>query len=152
MDKKSLKEPKNVYHKESILFGRLIMQLQRLERHPRTFGEAGPLTPSEIHTIDAIGCDEGILMGQLADRLGVTKGAVTQIVTRLEAKGLVKRASHPEDFRSIVVSLSEQGKSAYRCHEELHINIYNQVINQLDRQEIEVFERILEKLNRIFES
>lgn len=60
--------------------GRLIIQLQRLERNPRTFGEAGPLTPSEIHTIDAIGCGNGILMSELATRLGVTKGAVHKLL------------------------------------------------------------------------
>jgi len=53
----------------------LIMQLQRLEKSPNAFGEAGPLTPSEIHTIDAIGLDEGVLMSELANRLNITKGA-----------------------------------------------------------------------------
>ncbi len=138
------------HHKESILFGRLIMQIQRLERQPRCFGEAGPLTPSEIHTIDAIGCGEGVLMGQLAERLGVTKGAVTQIVKRLEAKGLVQRAPHPEDYRSIIVSLCEKGKIAYRQHETLHVNFYNQLKAGLEQQELAILERLLEKLNRVF--
>lgn len=129
--------------------GRLIMQLQRLERNPRTFGEAGPLTPSEIHTIDAIGCGEGILMSELAARLGVTKGAVTQIVKRLEDKDFVKRSPHPEDSRSILVSLKVKGKIAFQAHEEVHHGFYRQLRDQLSQKEIEVFEIALKKLNEI---
>ncbi|WP_205093782.1 MarR family winged helix-turn-helix transcriptional regulator [Thalassobacillus pellis] len=127
------------------------MQLQQLERHPRTFGEAGALTPSEIHTIDAIGLEHGILMSELADRLGVTKGAITQIVTRKKMKELVKRTPHPTDSRAVLVSLTEKGKDAYRAHETLHQHFYQQLRSQLDPKEIEIFERCIEKLNTFLE-
>ncbi|WP_289317018.1 MarR family transcriptional regulator [Peribacillus sp. NJ4] len=131
--------------------GRLFMQLQRLERHPRTFGDAGPLTPSEIHTIDAIGYDGGILMSELATRLSVTKGAVTQIIGRLESKELVKRSPHPDDSRAVIISLTEKGKSAYRVHEELHLNFYKELSAQLDQKEIEIFEKCIQKLNEFLQ-
>jgi DNA-binding MarR family transcriptional regulator len=127
--------------------GRLIMQLKRLERHPRTFGKAGSLTPSEIHTIEAIGFDGSVLMSELAARLGVTKGAVTQLIARLESKELVTRTSHPHDSRGIVISLTEKGKDAFTAHEEVHDRFYNQLRAQLSEQEIEVFENCIEKLN-----
>ncbi|MEN6568000.1 MAG: hypothetical protein ABFC57_17080, partial [Veillonellales bacterium] len=60
--KKLLQLHTDTSDKGSEKIGRLIVQLQRLERNPRNFGQAGPLTPSEIHTVDAIGCEEGILM------------------------------------------------------------------------------------------
>ncbi|MDQ0178255.1 MarR family winged helix-turn-helix transcriptional regulator [Bacillus chungangensis] len=129
--------------------GRLILQLQRLEREPRSYGAAGVLTPSEIHTIDAIGCDEGVLMSTLASRLGVTKGAVTQLVTRLENKGLVKRTSHPNDSRAVIVSLTEKGKVAYHVHEGLHQTFYDQLSSQLTKEEIAIFEKCVEKLSEI---
>lgn len=131
--------------------GRLFMQLQRLERHPRTFGDAGPLTPSEIHTIDAIGYDGGILMSELATRLSVTKGAVTQIIGRLESKELVKRSPHPDDSRAVIISLTEKGKSVYRVHEELHLNFYKELSAQLDQKEIEIFEKCIQKLNEFLQ-
>lgn len=131
--------------------GRLFMQIRNLERHPRTFGEAGPLTPGEIHTIDAIGCDGGILMSELAARLGVTKGAVTQIFNRLEAKDLVRRTPHPDDSRAVLVSLTEKGKSAYRAHEELHLRFYEALREQLSEKEIEIFETCIRKLNEFLQ-
>lgn len=128
-------------------FGRLVLQIKRLERQPRSFGDAGSLTPSETHTIDAIGYENGILMSELAARLGVTKGAVTQIVGRLEAKQLVKRSSHPIDSRSVVVSLTEKGERAYLAHEELHKEFYGKLFEGFNKEDIKVFEKCLDKLN-----
>ncbi|WP_223192570.1 MarR family winged helix-turn-helix transcriptional regulator [Paenibacillus sedimenti] len=127
------------------------MQLQRLERHPRNFGDAGPLTPSEIHTIDAIGYEGGILMSELASRLGVTKGAVTQLFSRLEAKELVKRSLHPDDSRAVLISLTEKGKSAYQAHEDVHLNFYKELSAQLDEEEIRIFEKCIQKLNEFMQ-
>lgn len=127
--------------------GRLILQLRRLERHPQAFGSAGSITPSEIHTIEAIGCVDGILMNELAARLGVTKGAVSQLVVRLEAKQLVKRTSYPHDSRGVLISLTELGKEAYQAHEEVHIRFYDQLRSQLSDQEVEIFDQCIEKLN-----
>jgi DNA-binding MarR family transcriptional regulator len=126
--------------------GQLIMLLGRFEKDPRSFGDAGPLTPSEIHTIDAIGMERGVLMSELANRLRVTKGAVTQIIVRLENKSLVKRTPNPTDSRSVIVSLTEKGKSAFRAHEEMHFHFYQELSSQLDKQEIEIFEKCIEKL------
>ncbi|MDQ0193574.1 MarR family winged helix-turn-helix transcriptional regulator [Paenibacillus wynnii] len=127
--------------------GRLIMQLRRLERQPHTFGSAGPLTPSEIHTIEAIGSEGTVLMSELAGRLGITKGAVTQLIARLEIKELVVRSPHPNDSRGTMISLTEKGKEANTAHEEVQRQFYNQLRAQLSEQEIEIFEKGIDKLN-----
>ncbi|SMF88736.1 transcriptional regulator, MarR family [Paenibacillus uliginis N3/975] len=136
-------------NKGSRNLGRLILQLRRLERHPHTFGKAGSLTPSEIHTIEAIGYEGGVLMSELAARLAVTKGAVTQLIVRLEAKDLVTRSPHPHDSRATIISLTDIGKEAFKAHEEVHIQFYDQLRSQLNEQEIEIFEKCIETLNDI---
>ncbi|WP_239616597.1 MarR family winged helix-turn-helix transcriptional regulator [Cohnella mopanensis] len=133
--------------KQSI--GRLIMQLNRLERQPKAFGEAGPLTPSEIHTIDAIGREGGVLMSELAQRLAVTKGAVTQLIGRLEAKDLVSRKSHPVDSRATVLSLTGLGMIAFEAHESMNQQFNDLLQEEFSTQEIEIFEKGLEKLIRL---
>lgn len=130
---------------ESHPLGRLILEIRRLERNPRHYGGVGPLTPTEIHTIDAIGREDGILMSELAAKLGITKGAATQIIGRLEAKALVRRTPHPGDSRSVIVSLEEQGKVAHRAHEELHRSFYNQLRSELGAEGISTFEEGIEK-------
>lgn len=44
-----------------------------------------------------------ITAGKLADLTGLTSGAVTGIIDRLEKKGLVKRESDPHDRRKVLV-------------------------------------------------
>ncbi|MFD2747614.1 MarR family winged helix-turn-helix transcriptional regulator [Paenibacillus yanchengensis] len=128
-------------------FGKLIMQLQRLERQPHTFGAAGPLSPSEIHMISAIGETDHLLMSDLAARLDITKGAVTQLFAKLEKKGLVYRITHPQDARSTLVMLTELGQQANAAHDEVRLQFYRQLRQQLTEHEITVFETCLEKLN-----
>lgn len=135
----------------STSIGRFIMYFNRLERNPHDFGGAGRLTPSEIHVIDAIGCGEGILMSKLALHLGVTKGAVTQIIMRMEGKELVRRLAHPTDFRSTFVRLTEKGEVAYQAHKQVVENFYRNVSTQLEPQEIKIFTKCLETFCHVFE-
>jgi DNA-binding MarR family transcriptional regulator len=45
----------------------------------------------------------------LADRLGMTRGAISKLADRLEAKDLVTRAADPEDRRSHRLRLTAKG-------------------------------------------
>ncbi len=132
--------------------GRLIIQLKQLERTPRKYGGAGALTPSEVHVIDAIGCGYGISMSKLAASLGVSKGAVTQIVKRMESKGLVERSANPDDFRSVIVSLKEKGAIAYKAHKEMHIEFYRKLKENISQRDIDTFEFALRLLNEVLRS
>ncbi|MDP4097850.1 MarR family transcriptional regulator [Paenibacillus sp. P96] len=142
-------QPSNTSNEASLRLGRLILQLRKLESAPRVFGAAGALTPSEIHTIDAIGCDGGVLMRELADRLGVTKGAVTQIIDRLQEKKLVKRSPHPHVPKGILLSLTDIGMDAYRAHEEMHLAFYNKLRAAFTEEEIAIFEKCVTKFSEI---
>jgi len=130
----------------SLLLGRLFLQLRQLERQPRHFGNVGPLTPSEIHTIDAIGLDGNLLMNELAARLNITKGAVTQLVAKLEIKTLVKRTPHHSDSRATVISLTDEGIDAYYAHEAEHLKFYSQLQASLSEEEIKIFEKCIDTL------
>ena len=59
------------------------------ENQPRDFGIGFPLTQNEIHTVVFVCDNEGISLGELARKRAVTKGAMSQLVSRLVAKGLI---------------------------------------------------------------
>lgn len=46
---------------------------------------------------------------RLADRMGMTRGAITKLADRLMAKGLVARKAHEEDKRAHYLFLTEEG-------------------------------------------
>jgi DNA-binding MarR family transcriptional regulator len=45
----------------------------------------------------------------LAERMGLTRGAITKLAERLVAKGLVGRRAHEEDKRAHYLFLTEEG-------------------------------------------
>ena len=47
----------------------------------------------------------------LAAREGVTQPAMTQLITRLEESGLVRREPCPDDGRVVLVAITEQGRA-----------------------------------------
>ncbi len=62
-----------------------------------------------------VAAGESLPLGQLAERLSCVRSNVTQLVDRLEADGLVKRVPDPGDRRSVLATLTEEGRRAYEA-------------------------------------
>ena len=60
-----------------------------------------------------------IISSELARRLGVTRSAVSQIVAKMEERGIVERASSPTDRKIAYVRLSAEAAAAFKeqCRE-----------------------------------
>lgn len=54
--------------------------------------------------------------GELARRLGVSPGAVSQLVVRLEARSHAVRTDDPDDARRSLVTLTEEGRATVLDH------------------------------------
>lgn len=48
--------------------------------------------------------------GKLLETMMITSGAMTNRIDRLETRGLVKRAKHPDDGRQVLVLLTAKGR------------------------------------------
>ncbi|MFF6957371.1 MULTISPECIES: MarR family transcriptional regulator [unclassified Streptomyces] len=60
----------------------------------------------------------GATVTEIAEHLGVTRQAASQIVDELERKGYVERRPHPDDARARLVVLTPQGWRCTRAAEE----------------------------------
>ena len=63
-----------------------------------------------------------ITAGELAQRTGLTTGAITGVIDRLEKAGLVRRAPDPNDRRRVVLELlsnPERQREVYQLYEPL---------------------------------
>lgn len=101
-------------------FSRVSKLWQQLDSKPRKFGTETDLTGSEIHLIEVVGQNEGLSVTDLARRLGITKGAVSQTLKRLEAKEIIIKKVDPTNISRITVGLSTKGKVAYYSHLQWH--------------------------------
>ncbi len=52
-----------------------------------------------------------IAPSDLAARMGLTKGAISKLAERLQAKGLLARADHPDDRRGHLLALTATGRA-----------------------------------------
>ena len=109
------------------------------------------LTISEIHTIHAIGLDGSSPMNVVASRLGVTLATLTASVGKLVTKGFVTRTRSEADRRQVLVSLTKEGRKAYRVHEMFHREMVDQAFAGLTPEEEDAFERGLVKVKTFFE-
>lgn len=56
----------------------------------------------------------GLHASDLADRLGVSRQAVAQVISALERHGYVTRASNPDDARTRIIELTGRGGQVLR--------------------------------------
>lgn len=106
--------------KLSYTFLRIVTKISELDRKTRYYGTDQPLYEAEIHMIKSIKENEGIHVTGLADMLGVTKGAVSQIIMKLEHKGMIIKDTDPRNLSRLVLRLTSKGETAYLHHEKLH--------------------------------
>jgi DNA-binding MarR family transcriptional regulator len=55
--------------------------------------------------------DEGTRITDLANRAGMTRQMMGRLVRELEALGYLSTATHPDDQRAVVVTMTERGQS-----------------------------------------
>ena len=110
------------------------------------------LTTTELHVIEAIG-EESLTMNELSEKLGITMGTATVAINKLSEKLFIDRERSEEDRRKVYVRLSKKGLMAYKYHGNFHSNILEKVTTNVEKEKldifIEVFEKIVENLNRI---
>ena len=92
----------------------IVTRFYELERQCSKFSTDVDIHLAEIHTIMAIHNNEGIHVGGLAEQLGVTKGSVSELLRRLERKGLAYKAKDPLKMTRLNVFLTEKGKAAHK--------------------------------------
>lgn len=71
------------------------------------------LTPAQFDIVATLGNTPGMTFKELGEKTLITKGTLTGVVDRLEAKGLVRRVVKPEDRRSMIVQLTEKGEAEF---------------------------------------
>jgi len=67
------------------------------------------ITVAEWVVLRVLYSEEGIMPSLLAERLGMTRSAISRLVDRVEAKGLLQRRSTTSDKRAHTLSLTAKG-------------------------------------------
>lgn len=142
---------KDINNKHQIAYNSLSLAFAMIELDKKTryYGTDVPIFHSEIHVIMAIAEHPGIHVGGLADILGVTKGAVSEILKKLERKALVIKEIDDLNLSRYSLILTEKGKKAHSNHMKYHVILNSMVEDELQNaseQELDFLSNFLTSL------
>ncbi|MFD3156881.1 MarR family winged helix-turn-helix transcriptional regulator [Haloimpatiens sp. FM7330] len=106
---------------------RIINKYNHKTKKPKSYGTEHLLYSSEVHMIEVIGHHSALTSTQIATLQGVTKGAVSQTVSKLQKKGLIYKSVSSNGNNEILITLSDTGKIIYQNHLKFHKNLISQL-------------------------
>ncbi|MCT4591998.1 MAG: MarR family transcriptional regulator [Candidatus Gracilibacteria bacterium] len=127
----------------------VVRKYAAIERHSGKFDTNLILHSSEIHLIDYIGQNSNAKPSDVARGFDITRGAVSQAISKLEQKSLLRKIPHPENRKEVMLSLTEKGKKAYRKHKKIHEDLNEGLTRELaniEPEQIEYVEKVLRKI------
>lgn len=89
----------------------------------------------------AMRAKEPLTAGQIAQLSGLSTGAVTGVIDRLERRGFVRRVRDPHDRRKVLVEVSEIDESRYVHLFQDAVDFTERVLAQFSAEEFDVIER-----------
>jgi DNA-binding MarR family transcriptional regulator len=115
------------------LFEQLMLEIRASQNATDRFDQAVAdtlgLNRTDMRCVDILDRGGGLTAGQLAQVTGLTTGAVTTVIDRLEAAGYARRVRDTEDRRRVHVELTERAREAagdfYGEHAELAERLYD---------------------------
>lgn len=127
----------------------LVNQFYKLERQCRNFGTDVEIHLAEIQMIMTIHNAQGIHVNGLAQKLGITKGSVSEMLRKLERKGLVHKEKDPLKMTRLNIYLTDKGLLAHQNHICLHQKLDNLVLEAAAEHGPELLKSFTSLLNDI---
>ena len=116
---------KKIVEETTERFDRVVNLIISKSKTPRDYGSGEMLHFAEIHAINFIGLYKRISVTELSQHLGVTKGTVSSLVSKLEKKNYVKKTSNLNDGRSFLTVLTEKGETARKGFKRYQREFYS---------------------------
>jgi DNA-binding MarR family transcriptional regulator len=116
------------------LFERLMLEIRAsqnaTDRYDQAVADTLGLNRTDMRCIDILDREGRLTAGRLAAQTGLTSGAVTTVIDRLEKAGHARRVRDTDDRRRIYVELTDDARHSagrfYAEHAELAESLYRQ--------------------------
>jgi DNA-binding MarR family transcriptional regulator len=115
---------------------RVFDKMQRHRRLTRDYGTGDQLTMVEAEVCQAIAAEGEVAPSDLAERLGVSRSAVSQALSRLRARNLITVDPDPDDGKGRIVRPTADGlvvaKGVHRLHAKMSRAVYSGSVDELE--------------------
>lgn len=108
------------------------------------------LTSPQADVIFTLGNTDGMTFKEIGERTLITKGTLTGVIDRLEARGLVKRIAHAQDRRCTRVTLTRAGEKLFEKHFPAHVSYLKARFDRLTATERRNALEVLTRLRSLF--
>jgi len=115
------------------------------DAHIRKLG----LTSPQFDIIVTLGNTPGMTCREIGERTLITKGTLTGVLDRLEAKGLLVREESAEDRRSFIIKLTAKGQTLFETIFPTHLAHMDQYLGQLSPQDRAAIEQSLNRFRAV---
>jgi DNA-binding MarR family transcriptional regulator len=134
--------------RSTILWVRLNMTFQLIYQEIQKTLKKERLTLPQMDILVCLGRAEGLTLGEIGDRLGVTGGNVTGVVDRLERSGFVYRDRDKKDRRVVRAKLTSKGRGLHDEILPIFKNKWNEIMNILEPEEQRQLNRLLKRFSQ----
>ncbi|AZH82408.1 MarR family transcriptional regulator [Plantibacter sp. PA-3-X8] len=107
--------------------------------------EGAALTATDAWLLEYVITAGPIRMSTVAGWMDVDKSTATAEVRRLEEGGLVVRATDPSDRRAVLVSATEEGRTALERHRQAAQQVYNTLVGKWSERDRAELARLLSR-------
>ena len=122
----------------------------RLDAEGHRQGESG-LTVPQADVIFTLGNTDGMTCSEVGEKTLITKGTLTGVLDRLEARGLIARHPDPEDRRRTILRLTDDGVAAFEREFPRQIAWLAERFGQLSERQQQRIRRSLAELRAVLE-
>ena len=100
-------------------------------------------------TLLSIDPKNGTPSTSLGPKMGIEPTSLSRTLKNLEERGLIVRKPNPEDGRSVLIILTEDGLEMRNVSKEVVLNFYEAIDKKISPEEMNTFYRVLQKINAI---
>jgi DNA-binding MarR family transcriptional regulator len=104
------------------------------------------LSAQQAFVIILLGEDRGETAADMCRTLAHDAGAMTRLIDKLEAAGLVRRMRGSRDRRSAHLELTRSGRAMYGQVMRVQVDVLNRMLRGFSPSEVRTLERLLQRL------
>jgi len=117
-----------------------------------SFSNESPLSHAQLELLFTLRYIQPVSSKQLAEKLHMTPGGISQLVESIESHGYLERKASEQDKRVQFLYVSDKGEKLLRSHEKSRRQLVESVISDLTDEELAMWVRIQQKMTQHFKS
>lgn len=100
-------------------------------------------------TLLSIDPKKGTPSTSLGPKMGIEPTSLSRTLKNLEERGLIVREPNPEDGRSVLIVLTDEGLEMRDVSKDVVLSFYEAINDRISPEELKVFFTVLQKINAI---